>query len=98
MRPWRPRRRHRPSVQSAQAAVVCQLNRVLEKLSQTLAEPVSSRNTPSALRSTYIVKLENALLLYRPLGVWSALLHALFYLMVSYVMFHPFRFHRPAYT
>lgn len=69
-------------MQSAQAAVVCQLNHVLEKLSRTLTEPVGSRNSASSLRSNLIVRTENGLLLYRPLGIWSALLHVLFYLMV----------------
>jgi len=71
-----------PSVQDAQTAVVSQLNRVLERLSQSLMEPVGSSSSPNSLRSAAIVRLENWLLLYRPLGILSGLLHLLFYLMI----------------
>ncbi|MBZ5680865.1 MAG: hypothetical protein LAO24_12245 [Acidobacteriia bacterium] len=68
-----------PKVQSAQVAVVSQLDRVLEKLSQSLTEPLGSAGH---VRSTAIVRLENWLLLYRPLGFWSAVLHSLFFMMI----------------
>jgi len=67
------------SVQNAQTAVACQLNRVLEKLSVSLTEPPGSGKHA---RSTAIVMLENWLLLYRPVGFFSWLLHLLFYLLV----------------
>ena len=68
-----------PKVQGAKVAVVSQLDRVLEKLSQSLTEPLGSAGH---MRSEVIVRLENWLLLYRPLGFWSGVLHLLFYLMI----------------
>jgi hypothetical protein len=66
-------------VQSAQACIANELDHVLEKLSQSLTNPQASAQRA---RSGTIITLENWLLLYRPCGFWSWLLHALFFMMV----------------
>jgi hypothetical protein len=68
-----------PNIQTAQVAVVGQLDRVLDKLSQTLTAPLGSAGY---MRSAPVIRLEEWLLLYRPTGFWSGLLHLLFYLMI----------------
>jgi hypothetical protein len=68
-----------PQVQGAQVSILNELNNVLDRLSRALVEPPGSAGHP---RSHMVITIENWLLLYRPRGFWSWVLHSLFFMMV----------------
>jgi hypothetical protein len=66
-------------VQSARTSIATELDNVLDELSRSLIEPPGSPGHP---RSHMAVTIEKWLLLYRPRGFASWVLHSLFFMLV----------------